>query len=194
MKRRSRTGGDAPKTRGRKTPMLKRRNAPNEMARRSSSLARAEAEVARLTRELSEALKQRTTVSEELRLIRGSQARAEAEAARLTRELSEVLQQQKMTSEVLRLMSSSHRDLARLFDTILANATRLCQADFGLLSLCEGNAYRVVAIHNASPAFVEPLRRDPLMRSRGMLRMAVTKQRIHLADITKFLASELSDV
>jgi hypothetical protein len=41
---------------------------------------------------------------------------------------------------VLRLLSGSHSDLARLFDTILANATHLCQANFGILSLYEGNA------------------------------------------------------
>jgi hypothetical protein len=58
----------------------------------------------------------------------------ETEVARLTRELSEERKQRTATSEVLHLLSGSHGDLNRLFDTILCNATKHCQA-FGTLSL-----------------------------------------------------------
>src|ERR1700740_1611664 len=58
----------------------------------------------------------------------------EGEIARLTRELSEERKQRTATSEVLHLLSGSHGDLNRLFDTILCNATKLCQV-FGTLSL-----------------------------------------------------------
>ena len=69
----------------------------------------------------------------------------ETEVARLTRELSEERKQRTATSEVLHLLSGSHGDLNRLFDTILSNATKLCQANFGALFLCEGDAFRIVA-------------------------------------------------
>jgi hypothetical protein len=59
----------------------------------------------------------------------------EKEVARLARELSDERRQRRATSEVLRLLSGSDGDLNNLFDTILANATNLCQANFGTLSL-----------------------------------------------------------
>ena len=107
----------------------------------------------------------------------------------LGRELREALEQQTATAEVLHLMSGSHGDLARVFDTILENATRLCQANFGLMHLHEGDAFRTVAMHNAPPAFAKLRRREPVIRARPLLRMAATKQLIHIADITKDEAS-----
>ena len=122
-----------------------------------------------------------------------SNAGQEIAVSRLTRELNEALEQQTATAEVLHLMSGSHGDLARVFDTILANATRLCQANFGLMHLHEGDAFRTVAIHNAPPAFAKLRRRKPVIRARPLLRMAATKQMIHIADITKDEASQQRD-
>jgi tetratricopeptide (TPR) repeat protein len=81
-------------------------------------------------------------------------ATEETEVARLTRELSEERKQRTATSEVLHLLSGSHGDLNRLFDTILSNATKLCQATFGALFLCE-------ACHSACNI-------DPLSRGIGV--------------------------
>src|ERR1700726_3868197 len=102
-------------------------------------------------------------------------ASAQAELACLTRELTEERRQRQATSEVLRLLSGSHGDLTHLFDTILANATNLCQANFGTLSLYEGHAFRIVAMHNVPLGLAELRRREPLVRAGPPLRMAETK-------------------
>jgi hypothetical protein len=105
-----------------------------------------------------------------------------------TCELSEALEQQTATAEVLRIISSSPGDLKPVFAVILENATRLCQANFGALYLCEGDAYRTVAMHNAPPAFVEARKREPLVSMTGttvLARVARTKRTIQVADMAE---------
>ena len=115
------------------------------------------------------------------------------EVGRLTRELSEERKQRTATSEVLQLLSGSHGDLNRLFDTILTNATKLCQATFGALFLCEADAFRIVAQHNAPPAYAELRQREPLARGRLLVRTAETKQLVHVADLREYVASNPAD-
>ena len=105
-----------------------------------------------------------------------------------TRELSEALEQQTATSEVLQVISSSPGELEPVFEAMLANATRICEAKFGTLYLCEGDAFRAVALHNAPPAYVEaaPPRAassDPVRLTRARARVLDTKQVVHIADI-----------
>jgi GAF domain-containing protein len=82
-----------------------------------------------------------------------------------TRELSEALEQQTATSEVLQTISGSPGELQPVFDAMLEKATRICEANFGLLHLCDGDAFRTVAMHNAPPAYLEHKRRDPMVRN-----------------------------
>ena len=72
-----------------------------------------------------------------------------------SRELAESLEQQTATSEVLGIISSSAGDLKPVFNAILANAARLCEAQFGNLLLSEGGGFRFVASHNAPAIFAE---------------------------------------
>ena len=103
---------------------------------------------------------------------------------RRTRELSEALEQQAATSEVLRVISSSAGDLEPVFATILANATRICEATFGNMYLRDGEVFRIAAAHNTPPALLEHRRRVPLQRPTSAFgRMVRTKQVVHVADL-----------
>ena len=69
MRRRSRAGGEPAKAQGRKTAARKSRIAPKAERPRSSSTAREETKVARLTRERDEAFQQQTATAEVLKVI-----------------------------------------------------------------------------------------------------------------------------
>ena len=111
--------------------------------------------------------------------------RKRASPAELEKKLVEALEQQAATSQVLSLISSSPGNLEPVFETILANATRLCEAKFGNLYLCEGNGLRIVATHNVPPAYAEARRRGPIHPAAdGALGQVIrTKQTVHLDDL-----------
>src|SRR5262249_25580979 len=102
-----------------------------------------------------------------------------------TRELSEALEQQTATSEVLQVISSSPGELEPVFQAMLANAVRICEASFGNLLLYEGDVFRHVALHNAPKAWAADSERDPVPPRRSariLYRVADTKQVAHVAD------------
>jgi signal transduction histidine kinase/CheY-like chemotaxis protein/HAMP domain-containing protein len=118
--------------------------------------------------------------------LQESYAGLEKKVDQRTHELSESLEQQTATSEVLRVISSSPGDLKPVFETMLANATRLCQAEFGNLWLREGDVFRAVAMHGLN---IEWLERDPVMDPRDhpavpLARLARTKEVVHVTDFS----------
>ena len=117
---------------------------------------------------------------------RGSSAAVqETEVARLTRELEEAREQQTATSEVLKVISSSPGELETVFQTLLENATRLCEAAFGSMLQLEGDVFRRVALPNAPPAFMEFHRQAPTVQWQevsDLKRVVETKQVVHVAD------------
>src|SRR5262245_25759224 len=73
------------------------------------------------------------------------------ELAEARAHLAEALAQQTAASEVLRVISSSPSELEPVFRAVLANATRLCEASYGALWLCDGDGYRTGALHGPRP-------------------------------------------
>ena len=107
------------------------------------------------------------------------------EIVRLNRELREALERQAATSQVLQVISSSAGELHGVFQTILANATRICEAKFGVMQLLEGDGLRAAAFHDVPSAYAEAMRRDPVFHPKvghPLRRVMETKQVVHAPD------------
>src|SRR5262249_16854129 len=104
-----------------------------------------------------------------------------------TDDLSEALEQQTATSEVLGVISRSPGQLEPVFQAMLANAVRICEAKCGAMYLSEGESlFRIVAMHNTPPAFAEMRRRKPVFRASpriALARAAATKRTVQIADV-----------
>ena len=85
----------------------------------------------------------------------------DTEVTRLARELAEAREQQAATSEVLQIISSSPGELEPVFQAILENAARLCEAKFGVLFRLEDGAMRSVASLNVPEPLTEFFKRGP---------------------------------
>ena len=107
----------------------------------------------------------------------------EAEQKR-SRELSESLEQQTATSEVLSVISSSPGDLQPVFEAMLENAVRICDAKFGNIYRWDGEGLHLLASHKTPPALVEARRHSPLCpgTNEPIGRMITTKTVIHTFD------------
>jgi len=103
-----------------------------------------------------------------------------------TDDLTESLEQQTATSEVLSVISSSPGELDPVFNTLLANAVRICEAKFGSMLRAEEGCYRVVAMHGPPPVYAAERRRDPVLRvgpTNPLARVAASRQLLHIADV-----------
>jgi GAF domain-containing protein len=119
-------------------------------------------------------------------------ARLLNELRQRTSDLMESLEQQTATSEVLQVISGSPGELEPVFATMLASATRICEAQLGNLFLREGETFRAVAWHGAH-AYTEDLRRQPLIIKTDipdipLARLAAMKRRVHIPDLREDVA------
>src|SRR6476469_717673 len=101
-----------------------------------------------------------------------------------TADLSESLEQQTATSEVLRVISRSPGELEPVFQAMLENAVRICDAKFGNLMLREEDGFLIGATHGAHPAYVEYLRSERLFRhNTGLKQLVNKKEHYHVPDL-----------
>ncbi len=104
-----------------------------------------------------------------------------------TNDLTESLEQQTATSEVLKVISSSPGELEPVFDAILENAVRICDAKFGNLWLRDGNKVRIVAIKGASQQYREYLFSEPIVEidpQTAIGRIVDSKEVVQIDDIS----------
>jgi signal transduction histidine kinase len=133
--------------------------------------------------------RRRKTTTQKGRGLRNPSAadhKTQSDVAQLTRERDEALEREKATAEVLRVISRSRGELQPVFDAMLANATRLCEANFGTLYLRDGGAFRAASLHNAPPAFAEDRKRGLIRPGPGTAlgRLIATNRTVHIADVT----------
>jgi signal transduction histidine kinase len=118
---------------------------------------------------------------------RGSRAELEKKLDLSRRELAEALEREAAASEVLQIIASSTGELEPVFQIMLANATRLCEAKFGLLNLRDGEAFRNVALYNVPEQLQAERRMNEVFRPHpqsGLARLIRTKQVVHIEDLT----------
>ena len=101
-----------------------------------------------------------------------------------TDDLSEALEQQTASAEVLSVISSSPGDLEPVFQAMLTNAVRICDANFGNMFLRDGEVFCLFAAYNTPPPLVEARKRAPL-RGRNSIfgRMVQTRRFVHIVDL-----------
>lgn len=117
--------------------------------------------------------------------LQESYADLEKKVEQRTAELSETLQQQTATSEVLEIISSSAGELEPVFHKMLENATRICGAKFGTMTLYDEGGFRTVALYNAPQAYADTqlyklIRPHP---ESGLSTVERTHQTVHIDDI-----------
>jgi signal transduction histidine kinase len=113
-----------------------------------------------------------------------AQAVIAIENARLLNELRESLQQQTATADVLRVISSSPGELEPVFQTMLENAARVCEAEFGNIVRLENGAMQPVASLGEPGPLAEFFQKGPHRphEDAPIMRVARTKQPVHVAD------------
>jgi signal transduction histidine kinase len=102
-----------------------------------------------------------------------------------TRQLNEAIERESATAEVLRVISRSPGELAPVFDAMLENATRICEADLGGMFLYEKEFWRPVALRDVSPKYAEWLMAEPRQWGPGtaLYRLAQSKELVQIHDL-----------
>src|SRR5262245_29774218 len=130
------------------------------------------------TTELSQLKKELKRVTEELESYK-------RELKLSNSELRESREQQTTTGEILRVIASSPTDLQPVFQTILDNAVRLCEAQNGAVFRFDGEFFRAVVWNNTSPALSSFVQNTPIPpgRESALRRVGLEKRPVHIPDM-----------
>jgi two-component system, NtrC family, sensor kinase len=114
---------------------------------------------------------------ENVRLFQELQAR--------NRDLTEALDQQTATSEVLKVISRSAFDLQPVLETLIENATTLCDADQGYIYRVDGELYRPAAGYNVTPEQKAWVEENPISPGTGtaIARVGLHHRTVHIPDV-----------
>jgi signal transduction histidine kinase len=116
-----------------------------------------------------------------------AQAAIAVDSVRRFRALGEALERQTATSEILRVISRSPTDYQPVFETILENATRLCDAPLAILMMRRDDGYHLVAHRGSRPEFVEFMRANPIpldTESTGIAQAGAQRRPMQMANLT----------
>ena len=107
------------------------------------------------------------------------------ENVRLFQELKESLEQQTATSEVLKIISRSTFDLKPVLDTLVENATRLCEAEHGSIHRVEGDVVPLAAAYALTSELYDFIKQNPPRIGRESIsgRAVLEGRVIHVPDL-----------
>jgi signal transduction histidine kinase len=128
----------------------------------------------------------KATVNSKPPVARKPPKREASSRVQLEKRLAEALEQQAATSEILRVISSSQTDVQPVFDTIAANALRLCDAKFSAIFRFDSELIHLAALHNVSPEGADAYRGAypmPPGRGSGAARAILTRNIVHISDV-----------
>src|SRR6202043_3048995 len=113
---------------------------------------------------------------------------ADTKVALLKRERDEALEREKATANLLRVISSSTGDLGPIFEAMLENSMRICEAQSAVLWVSERNGLRQVANRGVPVAAVNARMREPFVQPHPDIplgRVMQTKKTVHITDLKK---------
>ena len=115
-----------------------------------------------------------------------AQAVIAIENTRLLNELRESLQQQTATADVLQIISGSPGELQPVFQAMLANATRICDAKFGILYEFTGDRFQAISWTGVPPAFADYVKQSRAWGpDTGLGQVVRTRQIVHIHDVVQ---------